>query len=199
MKKDNYKIEDMLDGVTIGVGQTERYRPATEKIFREKLRFRGGENLRNMDVLIENGLTSKKVRRIIEKRMCQAYHSQLGKRHPRGNYNRHHMSRAVSYQLHNIGQVEDIKGVNREESTHWKKRFDPITGECVFKPKMAYSTVEEALRAAQKEMNRFHNKKEPPTIYKCAHCGKYHIGHIPRERWDATTIVSIDYNLPATA
>ena len=54
------------------------------------------------------------------------------------------MKRATSFQLHNLGQVENVYGVSRTTSTHWKRSYDPITGEVVFKKKMAYSTLEEA-------------------------------------------------------
>ena len=55
-------------------GQDVRFKKETEKIFKEKLKFKKGMLLRNFDIETEAPHDSKKVRRIVEKRMCQAYH-----------------------------------------------------------------------------------------------------------------------------
>ena len=96
--------------------------------------------------------------------MCQAYF-------------RHLMSRATSFQLFNIGQIDDIKYQKREHSSHWKKKYDPVTGKIVFKKKVGYDSYNEAVMAVKKV------KKDQPWdkvnwgIYVCPKCGKYHIGH----------------------
>ena len=159
------------------VGQAKRFEGTTKRLFHEKLRFKGGQKLRSIDIEIEDGYTSRKVRRIVETRMCQAYHKQNKSYSEKGNKDRYYMKRATSFQLHNLGQVENVYGVSRTTSTHWKRSYDPITGEVVFKKKMAYSTLEEA-QAAAIEFNRRHpHDKTKVTAYKCAYCGKYHIGH----------------------
>lgn len=160
-------------------GQEVRFKGETKRIFEERLNFKNGMLLRNFDIETESARESRKVRRIIEKRMCQAYH----KKHRRSleespsNEERYWMQRATAYQLHNIGQVEKVRFVSRGKSTHWKRMFDPQTGEVVFKKKMAYSNLEDALTAIEKwKMDHPCDKREMHA-YKCANCGKWHIGH----------------------
>ena len=79
-------------------GQSERYDSITRELFREKLHCNGDTWLRNFDVSTETGDISRKVRRIVEKRMCQHYHQQH--KHwfrEENNRARHNMKRAVSY------------------------------------------------------------------------------------------------------
>ena len=159
------------------VGQTKRYESTTKKLYAEKLRFKEGKYLKDIDISMEDGATSRKVRRIVEKRMCQAYHRQHKNSQRNDGHDRHFMKRATSFQLHNLGQIECEEGVCRSQSTHWKKTYDPITGEVVFKKKMAYSTYEEAAEAARQYMTRHPEETVPVTAYKCAFCGKWHIGH----------------------
>ena len=52
-------------------GQDVRFRNETERIFSEKLRFKGGMLLRNFDVETESPYDSRKVRRIVEKRVSR--------------------------------------------------------------------------------------------------------------------------------
>ncbi len=162
-------------------GQEVRFKDETEQLFKERLRFKEGMLLRNFDIETENAKDSRKVRRIVEKRMSQAYHRR-NKRTKDGdshdvNNERYWMKRATSFQLYNIGQVENVNSLSRGLSTHWKRCYDPQIGEIVFKKKMAYSTLEEALKAID-EWNLSHPKeKRPMQAYKCSHCKKWHIGH----------------------
>ena len=92
-------------------------------------KFKNGTPLRNLDVTIEDSQSARKIRRIVEKRMCQAYFRQHSEDfRQNGNMDRHLMSRATSFQLFNIGQIDDIKYQKREHSSHWKKKYDPVTG-----------------------------------------------------------------------
>lgn len=159
------------------IGQAKRYVSTTKKLYGEKLRFKGGQYLKDIDISMEDGATSRKVRRIVEKRMCQAYHRQHKQLTRNDGQDRHYMKRATSFQLHNLGQIECESGVCRSQSTHWKKTYDPITGEVVFKKKMAYSSYEEAAEAARQYMMRHPEETVPMTAYRCAFCGKWHIGH----------------------
>ena len=159
------------------VGQAKRFESTTKKLYAEKLRFKKGQSLKDIDISIEDGATSRKVRRIVEKRMCQAYHRQHKQSWRNDGQDRHYMKRATSFQLHNLGQIEREEGVCRSQFTHWKKSFDPITGEVVFKKKMSYSSYEEATEAARQYMLRHPEDTVPMTAYKCAFCGKWHIGH----------------------
>lgn len=55
-------------------GQGERFKGETMRLFDERIRFKGNMLLRNFDIETETPRDSRKVRRIVEKRMCQAYH-----------------------------------------------------------------------------------------------------------------------------
>ena len=91
-------------------GQQERYEHVTKAIFNERLKCKEDTWLRNIDITTEEPWLVKKVRRIIEKRMCQTYHKQHKEIfHVHGNQSRHNMKRAVSYELYILGQVEDIR------------------------------------------------------------------------------------------
>ena len=159
-------------------GQQYRFRNETKKIFMEELKFRDGMPIRKLDIETESPRDSRKVRRIIEKRMCQAYYRMNREEHGREDNNeRYWMRRATSFQLHNIGQIEHVKGVSRGESTHWKKTYDPNTGEVVMKKKMAYSTREDALEAIKKYLEEHPENKGELSAYFCPHCHKWHIGH----------------------
>ncbi len=161
-------------------GQGERFKGETKRLFDERLRFKNNMLLRNFDIETENPKDSRKVRRIVEKRMCQAYH----RRNKRMEYddsqrrNEHYwMSRATSFQLYNIGQMENVGSVSRGYSTHWKKEYDEQTGQVVFKKKMAYSSEEEANQAVMEWKRNHPEDKREVTAYKCAICKKWHIGH----------------------
>ena len=161
------------------VGQESRFKGETRHIFEERLRFKDGMLLRNFDIDTENTSDSRKVRRIIEKRMCQAYH----RRHKRSsedfdsNKERYWMKRATAFQLHNIGQIEHVKFVSRGMSTHWKRMFDLQTGEIVFKKKMAYSSLDDAREAITKWKIDHPLDLREVHAYQCIACGKWHIGH----------------------
>jgi hypothetical protein len=160
-------------------GQEFRFRGQTAKIFEEKLKFKNGMLLRNFDVETESASDSRKVRKIIEKRMCQAYHKmrRKNKNAPHSNRDRYCEKRATAYQLYNIGQIECVSDVSRGSSTHWKRMYDSQTGTVVLKKKMAYSNEEAALSAIKKWKVSHPNDKGVMHAYKCSHCGKWHIGH----------------------
>lgn len=171
MKKHNERIKKE--------GLVTRFKSETKRIFEERLRFKNGMLLRNFDIETECAQDSRKVRRIIEKRMCQAYHKNNRKAQKEipSNKERYWMQRATAFQLYNIGQVENIKNVSRGIFTHWKKMFDPQTGEMVFKKKMAYTTLERAIEAIEKWKIDYPNDRREVHAYKCAICKKWHIGH----------------------
>lgn len=161
-------------------GQGERFKGETMRLFDERIRFKGNMLLRNFDIETETPRDSRKVCRIVEKRMCQAYH-RSNKRIDYDDSQRRHehywMKRATSFQLYNIGQMENVGSVCRGNSTHWKKEYDEQTGKIVFKKKMVYSSEEEANEAVKEwQRTKTHDKREI-TAYKCAICKKWHIGH----------------------
>lgn len=162
-------------------GQAKRYESTTKKLYSEKLRFKKGQLLKDIDISIEDCETSRKVRRIVEKRMCQAYHRQNKRASNMDAQSRHNMKRATSYQLHNLGLIEYERGYKRSESTHWKKTYDPILGKNVLKKKVEYSSFEDAADAAILFALRHPNDEKPMTAYKCSVCDKWHIGHLSLE------------------
>jgi len=66
----------------------------------EMLSFLDGKALGDVDIFIESGETRRKVRRIIEKRVCQDMHRKGRKED--SNYSRYHGKRRVSNQFKNI-------------------------------------------------------------------------------------------------
>ena len=160
-------------------GQEFRFRGQTQKIFEEKLKFKGGMLLRNFDIETETAVESRKVRRIVEKRMCQAYHrmNKKSSTEDKDNSDRYWESRATSFQLYNIGQVENVRGKSRGDSTHWKRVYDPLTGNVVLKKKMAYATREEALEAIEFWKISHPEDRKQMHAYQCSVCHKWHIGH----------------------
>lgn len=160
-------------------GQDVRFRYETERIFSEKLRFKGGMQLRNFDVETESPYDSRKVRRIVEKRMSQAYYRMRRKARSLNpsNKDRYWEHRAIAFQLYNIGQVENVKDNSREISSHWKEMFDLYTKDVVLKKKMAYSTEKEATDAINQWKINHPMDMVEMVAYKCSSCDKWHIGH----------------------
>jgi tRNA U34 2-thiouridine synthase MnmA/TrmU len=72
----------------------------TRKISSEKLNFKEGIALGDVDIFIDGGKTRNKVRRIVEKRVIQDYWRTVG-RHE-GNMDRYKTRRRVSCSLKNI-------------------------------------------------------------------------------------------------
>ena len=164
---------------TVKEGQAFRFKGQTQRLFEERLHFKGEMLLRNFDVETESARDSRIVRRIVEKRMCQAYHRMNKGMYDAtlSNKNRYWKRRAISFQLHNIGQVDDIHSTSRGESTHWKKMYDPQTGKVVFKKKMTYPNEDAALEAIKLwKIEHVEDTKEM-AAYQCSHCHKWHIGH----------------------
>ena len=160
-------------------GQDVRFRFETERIFSEKLRFKGGMLLRNFDIETEPSCDSRKVRRIIEKRMSQAYYrmrKNIRSINP-SNKDRYWEHRAVAFQLYNIGQKENVKDNSREVSSHWKEMFDRYTNDVVLKKKMAYNTEQEAADAIHEWKLNHPSDLVEMVAYKCSSCNKWHIGH----------------------
>ena len=142
---DHVEEGDSKKHYTVKEGQGFRFKGQTQRIFKERLHFKGEMLLRNFDVETESAHDARIVRRIVEKRMSQAYHRMNNA--ALSNKDRYWKRRAISFQLYNIGQVDDIHSTSRGESTHWKNMYDPQTGKVVFKKKMAYPNEGAALEA----------------------------------------------------
>ncbi len=163
--------------------ESKRYETATKKIYEEKLRFRDGQYLKSFDIEIEDVASTKKVRRIVEKRMGQAYHHQHKQYNREDGHKRFYMKNAILFQLHNLGQIECGIGTYRSEHTHWKKTYDSVTNKKVLKAKKAYSSFEKADEAANKYNIKHPNEVIPMSAYKCDYCSKWHIGHYTPEEY----------------
>lgn len=66
----------------------------------ERLSFMDGKRLGDVDIFIEDNATVRKVRRILEKRVCQEYWRTRGRKG--GNGDRQRMRQRVSNQFRNI-------------------------------------------------------------------------------------------------
>jgi hypothetical protein len=72
----------------------------SKRISNEKLSFKDGMTLGEVDIFIDGGKTRSKVRRIVEKRVAQDYWKTAGNRN--GNRDRYNTRHHVSNQLKNI-------------------------------------------------------------------------------------------------
>ena len=160
---------------------SDKYSDITKKLFFEKAEFHEEKYLRNIDVTLETGKNSRKMRRIVEKRMSQAWSKQFKglSKEDSGNYHRSGMIRAISYQLYNMGQIEN--NLYRGMSSHWKKAYDNITKQYVLKKKCQYGSIEEAETAVQAWKQKHIDDTKQLVAYKCCECGCYHIGHMKYE------------------
>ena len=81
----------------------------SDAISAERLQFKDGKSLGDLNLLIEDATTVRKVRRIVEKRVCQSYWVHRPTRDCGGNYSRYATKRRVANQLKNIyGYVPDF-------------------------------------------------------------------------------------------
>lgn len=81
-------------------GMTERYRPLTKRLAKEKIRKIGREVIYT-DRHTDDAETTRLVRRIIEKRAAQEAHKNASKHDRETNRYRHSIHRAVSFNLYN--------------------------------------------------------------------------------------------------
>lgn len=169
IRKSNHKHSD---------SQRVRYEYVTKRIFLERIKAADNRYLRNIDITLENGKTARLVRRIVEKRMSQACHRQYKNfGADKTNRTRHRITRAVSYQLYNIGQIDNCLELHRDVASHWKYRYDHVTSQFVLKKKVEYATLQDANLAIIQWQVAHSNDKTPMVAYKCSHCHYYHIGH----------------------
>ena len=95
LNSSHIKEDDSKSHYIVKEGQGFRFKGQTQRLFEERLHFKGEMLLRNFDVETESAHDSRIVRRIVEKRMCQAYH-----RMNKGtceNKDRYWKRRAISY------------------------------------------------------------------------------------------------------
>ena len=80
--------------------ETKLIKNQSKRISEEKLNFKNGIALGDVDIFIDGGRTRSRVRRIVEKRISQDYWKTVG-RHD-GNRDRYNTRRRVSCSLKNI-------------------------------------------------------------------------------------------------
>ena len=74
----------------------------TQNLADERLAFRDGERLGDVSILIEDNATCRKIRRIMEKRVCQAFWKNASKGMRAGNRARYETRHQVSNHFKNI-------------------------------------------------------------------------------------------------
>lgn len=154
-------------------GMSKRYRPLTRRLSRERL-YHNGKELIYTDFRTDDPSTTRRVRRIIEKRAAQAVHKLCKSSDKETNSFRQKVRRAASFSLYRNIFIEYDKS-KRFNGTHWK---EVVKGkETLLKSKKGYNSEEEAL-----EVCRIHNmasldSPRKMTAYRCSYCGKWHVGH----------------------
>ena len=139
-------------------GQQERYEHVTKAIFNEKLKGKDGMWLRNVDITTEEPWLARKVRRIIEKRMCQTYHKQHKEF------------------FHERGYLLSV-----EANLKQGKNTITIMNSGALNSYIDNITIEPADYEAEKfAIKLVHDRPwchKSVNVYKCSHCNMYHIGH----------------------
>ena len=156
-------------------GMTERYRPLSKRLAKEKIRKIGREIIYT-NSHTDDAQTTRLVRRIVEKRAAQEVHKTSGKHDRETNRYRHSIHRAVSFNLYNK-RFAEYDAELRAPGTHWKVSTRNSKGKKVLVAKFSYNTYEEAVEACTRFMMAHPEDTHPMAAYKCAYCGKWHIGH----------------------
>ncbi len=156
-------------------GMTERYRPLSKRLAKEKIRKIGREVIYT-DRHTDNAETTRLVRRIVEKRAAQEAHKNAGKHDRETNRYRHSIQRAVSFNLYNKRYAE-YDAELRAPGTHWKVQTHNSKGRKVLVAKFSYNTYEEAVEACTRYMIAHPEDPRPMSAYRCDYCSKWHIGH----------------------
>lgn len=157
-------------------GMTERYRPLTKRLAREKIRKIGKEAIYT-DNHTDDAETIRLVRRFVEKRAAQAAHKNARKHDRKTNRYRHSVIRAISFNLYNRRYAE-YDAELRTTGTHWKVQKHPNKKKKILVAKFSYNTREEAYEACNRYRMFNPEDSRPMSVYRCSHCGKWHIGHI---------------------
>lgn len=168
-------------------GMTERYRPLSKHLAKEKIRKIGREVIYT-DRHTDDAETTRLVRRIVEKRAAQEAHKNAGKHDRETNRYRHSIQRAISFNLYNKRYAE-YDAELRAPGTHWKVSIHNSKGKKVLVAKFSYNTYEEAVEACARYMMAHPEDSCPMSAYKCDYCGKWHIGHerLPQQYMEPTT------------
>lgn len=156
-------------------GMTEKYRPLTKRLAKEKIRKIGRE-VTFTDWHTDDKKTTKLVRRIVEKRAAQAVHKNIRHRDKETNRFRQSVRRATSFSIYNTRYTE-YDAQLRAPGTHWKVVRQNCKGKKMLKAKFSYNSYEEAVEACNRYVLNHPDDPRPMSAYKCDYCGKWHIGH----------------------
>lgn len=173
---------DQLDNASIkklkklhsDMGMSEVYRPLSRRLRKEKIR-KVGKQLKYIDRESHDAKTTKLVERFVEKRAAQEVYKLWKNNNPGTNWYRQKIRRAKSFNLYNM-DFSDYKPEDRFFGTHWAVSYD-CKGRRSLKKKRSFNSMEEAEKASQRYSEAHPEQEHPMTAYKCAHCGKFHIGH----------------------
>lgn len=155
-------------------GMTERYKPLSRRLSKEYIR-KLNKDLVYTDVDLDDSRSAKLVRRIVEKRAAQQVYKNCNGSH-NGNRFRQSVRRAKSFSLYFCNQY-DSESLKRAAGSHWKIWYNPETGKKTLKKKHPYATCEEAQQACKMYCLNHPSEEFPMHVYKCGHCGNWHIGH----------------------
>jgi len=156
-------------------GMTEKFRPLTKRLAREKI-DKIGRSVNFTDWHTDDKETTKLVRRFVEKRAAQAVHKITRQQDRETNRYRQSVRRATSFSLYNKRYTEYDQSL-RAAGTHWKVQRQKSKGKKVLVAKMSYNSYEEAVEACNRYVLNHPEDPRPMTAYQCDYCGKWHIGH----------------------
>lgn len=157
-------------------GMTERYKPLSKRLEREKI-HRIGKEAMYTDTHTDSRSTTKLVRRFIEKRAAQAVHRNAGRHARDTNRYRQSVRRATSFMLYSV-TFTDYDTEKRVNGTHWRVVYYARSNKPKrLKAKHSYNTYEDAAEACTRYMIHHVDDHRQMSPYKCSHCGKWHIGH----------------------
>lgn len=161
-------------------GMTEKYRPLTKRLAKEKIRKIGKEYILT-DRHTDDKETTKLVRRFVEKRAAQTVHKNSRRKDRESNHYRQSVRRAISFSLYSKRFVDyDIR--LRAPGTHWKVIKYKSKGKKVLAAKFSYNTYKEAAEACERFSVTTPDDTRPLSAYRCDYCGKWHIGHVHTEQ-----------------
>lgn len=161
-------------------GMTERYRPLTKRLAKEKI-HKINHEITFTNQYIDDKKTTKLVRRFVEKRAAQTVHKNSAKKDKTTNRYRQSVRRATSFALYNK-RYADYDARLRATKTHWKVVTHFSKGIKVLEAKCSYNTYEEAIEACNRFALRNPDDNRPMGVYRCGYCDKWHIGHIQNSR-----------------
>lgn len=165
----------MVKSIHEDQGMTKRYKPLSKKLAKEKI-HRLDREIIYTDSNSDDSTTTRLVRRIVEKRAAQMV-AGFYKKGRRGTSSfRQSVRRAVSFSLYNAS-FTDYDAKKRASGTHWRVDFCHRGKLKRLKAKRSYKTREEAMEAYNKYHLLHPEDLRPISVYRCDHCGKWHIGH----------------------